>query len=59
MNLLTLLSVVRFNDTFLFTAGLAFFIGGFITGNLVSYFLFGGCLGLLIKHTIEDFKKKN
>jgi len=32
--------------------------GGFFTGNLVSYFLFGGCLGLLIKHLIEDSKKK-
>jgi len=58
MNLLLLLSMIRFNDTFLFTAGLAFFIGGFFTGNLVSYFLFGGCLGLLIKHVIEDAKAK-
>jgi hypothetical protein len=36
------MDMVRFNDTFLFTAGLAFFIGGFFTGSLVSYFLFGG-----------------
>jgi hypothetical protein len=59
MNLLLLLSMVRFNDTFLFTAGLAFFIGGLFTGSLVSYFLFGSCLGLLIRHAIQDFKKKN
>ena len=59
MNLLLLLSMVRINDNFLFAVGLAFFIGGFFTGSLVSYFLFGGCLGLLIKHTIEDFKKKD
>ena len=53
------MDMVRFNDTFLFTAGLAFFIGGFFTGNLFSYFMFGGCGGLLIKHAIEDSKKKN
>jgi hypothetical protein len=53
------MSMVRFNDTFLFTAGLAFFIGGFFTGNIFSYFMFGGCFGLLIKHLIEDSKKKN
>ena len=52
------MSMVRFNDKFLFTAGLAFFIGGFFTGNIFSYFMFGGCLGLLIKHAIEDSKNK-
>jgi len=52
------MSMVRFNDTFLFTTGLAFFIGGFFTGSLVSFFLFGGCFGLLIKHAIEDAKNK-
>jgi hypothetical protein len=50
--------MVRFNDNFLFAVGLAFFIGGFFTGNLFAYFVFGGCLGLLIKHTIEDSKAK-
>jgi hypothetical protein len=50
--------MIRFNDNFLFAAGLAFFIGGFFTGSIVSYFLFGGCLGLLIKHAIEDAKAK-
>jgi hypothetical protein len=58
MNLLLLMSMIRFNDTFLFTAGLAFFIGGFFTGNIFSFFLFGGCFGLLIKHAIEDAKAK-
>ena len=58
MNLLLLMSMIRFNDTFLFTAGLAFFIGGFFTGSIISYFFFGGCLGLLIKHAIEDAKAK-
>jgi len=58
MNLLLLLSMIRFNDTFLFTAGLAFFIGGFFTGSIVSFFLFGGCFGLLIRHAIQDFKEK-
>ena len=58
MNLLLLISMIRFNDTFLFTAGLAFFIGGFFTGSIISYFFFGGCLGLLIKHAIEDAKAK-
>jgi hypothetical protein len=53
------MSMVRFNDNFLFAAGLAFFIGGFFTGSIVSYFLFGACFGLLIKHLIEDSKKKN
>jgi hypothetical protein len=59
MNLLMLMSMVRFNDHFLFAAGLAFFIGGLFTGSIISYFLFGGCLGLLIKHSIEDSKKKD
>jgi hypothetical protein len=58
MNLLLLLSMVRFNDTFLFAAGLAFFIGGFFTGSIVSFFLFGGCFGLLIRHAIQDLKNK-
>ena len=58
MNLLLLMSMIRFNDTFLFTAGLAFFIGGFFTGSLFSFFLFGGCFGLIIKHLIEDSKNK-
>jgi hypothetical protein len=52
------MSMLRFNDTFLFTVGIACFIGGFFTGNLISYFVFGACLGLLIKHAIEDFKNK-
>jgi hypothetical protein len=59
MNLLLLMSMIRFNDTFLFTAGLAFFIGGVFTGSIVSFFLFGVCLGTLIRHSIQDFKKKN
>ena len=59
MNLLLLISMIRFNDTFLFTVGSACFIGGFFTGNIVSYFVFGACLGLLIRHAIQDFKKKN
>ena len=58
MNLLVLISMIRFNDTFLFTVGIACFIGGFFTGNLISYFIFGACFGLLIKHVIEDFKNK-
>jgi len=58
MNLLLLMSMIRFNDTFLFTVGSACFIGGFFTGNIVSFFLFGGCFGLLIKHAIEDAKAK-
>jgi hypothetical protein len=58
MNLLLLMSMVRFNDNFLFAAGLAFFIGGFFTGSIISYFFFGACLGLLIKHAIEDSKAK-
>lgn len=58
MNLLGLVFMLRFNDTFLFTVGTACFIGGFFTGNLISYFVFGACLGLLIKHAIEDSKKK-
>lgn len=59
MNLLLLISMIRFNDTFLFTVGSACFIGGFFTGSLISYFFFGGCFGLLIKHAIEDAKKKS
>ena len=58
MNLLLLLSMVRFNDNFLFAVGLAFFIGGCFTGSIFAYFVCGGCLGLLIKHAIEDAKAK-
>jgi len=49
--------MIRFNDTFLFTVGTACFIGGFFTGSIGSFFAFGACLGLLIKHAIEDSKK--
>jgi hypothetical protein len=59
MNLLLLLSMIRFNDTFLFTVGTACFIGGFFLGSVGSFVVFGACLGLLIKHAIEDSKKKN
>jgi hypothetical protein len=58
MNLLMLMSMLRFNDTFLFTVGTACFIGGFFTGSIGSYFVFGACFGLLIKYAIEDSKKK-
>ena len=58
MNLLLLMSMIRFNDTFLFTVGSACFIGGFFTGSIISYFFFGACLGLLIKQAIEDAKAK-
>ena len=58
MNLLLLLSMVRFNDNFLFAVGLAFFIGGFFTGSIVSYFFFGACFGTLIRHAIQDAKAK-
>jgi hypothetical protein len=58
MNLLLLMSMIRFNDNFLFAVGSACFIGGFFTGSIISYFLFGACLGLLIKHAIEDAKAK-
>jgi hypothetical protein len=57
MNLLLLLSMIRFNDTFLFTVGTACFIGGFFTGSIGSFFAFGACFGLIIKHVIEDSKK--
>ena len=57
MNLLLLLSMIRFNDTFLFTVGTAYFIGSFFFGSVGSLFVFGACLGLLIKHAIEDSKK--
>jgi hypothetical protein len=59
MNLLLLLSMIRFNDTFLFTVGTACFINGFFFGGLGYFVVFGACLGLLIKHAIEDSKKKN
>lgn len=49
---------IRFNDTFLFTVGLAFFIGGYFNRNLGSFFVFGLCFGILIRHAIQDFKKK-
>ena len=58
MNLLGLMFMLCFNDMFLFTVGSACFIGGFFTNNLISYFVFGACFGLLIKHAIEDFKNK-
>ncbi len=58
MNLLGLMFMLRFNDTFLFTVGLAFFIGGFFTGSIVSFFLFGACFGTLIRHAIQDAKNK-
>ena len=59
MNLLLLLSMIRFNDTFLFTVGTACFINGFFFGGLGWFFVFGACTSLLIKHVIEDSKKKN
>jgi hypothetical protein len=52
------MSMIRFNDNFLFAVGSACFIGGFFTGSIISYFFFGACLGLLIKHAIEDAKAK-
>jgi hypothetical protein len=58
MNLLLLMSMIRFNDNFLFAVGSACFIGGFFTGSIISYFFFGACLSLLIKHAIEDAKAK-
>ena len=50
---------IRFNDTFLFTIGTACFIGGFFTGSIGSYFVFGLCLGILIRNVIQDSKNKN
>ena len=50
---------IRFNDTFLFTVGLAFFIGGFFTNSIGSYFIFGFCFGILIRHIIQDYKNKD
>ena len=49
---------IRFNDTFLFTVGLAAFIGGYFARNPISFFVFGACLGILIRHSIEDFKNR-
>jgi hypothetical protein len=49
---------IRFNDTFLFIVGSAFFIGGYFTGNKGSYFVFGLCLGTLIRQAVQDFKNK-
>jgi hypothetical protein len=60
MNLLLLLSMIRFNDTFLFTVGTACFINGFFLGGGLGYFVvFGLCFGTLIRHAIQDLKKKN
>jgi hypothetical protein len=59
MNLLLLLSMIRFNDTFLFTVGLACFINGFFLGGLGYFCCFGFCGGVLIRHAIQDLKKKN
>ena len=60
MNLLLLLSMIRFNDTFLFTVGTACFINGFFLGGGVGYFaVFGLCFGTLIRHAIQDLKKKD
>jgi hypothetical protein len=59
MNLLLLLSMIRFNDTFLFTVGLACFINGFFFGGLGYFVVFGLCFGTLIRHAIQDLKKKN
>jgi hypothetical protein len=48
MNLLLLLSMIRFNDTFLFTVGTACFINGFFLGGGLGYFaVFGFCGGVL------------
>ena len=49
---------IRFNDTFLFIIGIIFFIGGYFTETIGSYFVFGLCLGTLINHTVQDFKNK-
>jgi hypothetical protein len=54
-----LLSMIRFNDTFLFTVGTACFINGFFFGGLGWFFVFGLCGGTLIRHAIQDFKKKD
>jgi hypothetical protein len=59
MNLLMLLSMIRFNDTFLFTVGTACFINGFFFGGLGWFFVFGLCGGTLIRHAIQDLKKKD
>jgi len=56
---MNLLSMIRFNDTFLFTVGLAAFIGGYFFGGIGSYFVFGLCMGTLIRHAIQDLKKKD
>jgi hypothetical protein len=45
MNLLMLLSMIRFNDTFLFTVGTACFINGFFLQEGLVTFVFGLCLG--------------
>ena len=60
MNLLLLMSMIRFNDTFLFTVGLACFINGFFLDGGIGYFaVFGFCGGVLIRHAIQDLKKKD
>ncbi len=43
MNLLLLLSMIRFNDTFLFTVGTACFINGFFLDGGIGYFAVFGC----------------
>ena len=59
MNLLLLLTMIRFNDTFLFTVGTACFINGFLLDGGIGYFaVFGFCFGTLIRHAFEDAKKK-
>ena len=58
MNLLTMLTMIRFNDTFLFTVGLAAFIGGYFFGGTGWFLVFGLCGGILIRHAFEDAKKK-
>ena len=50
---------IRFNNTFLFTVGLACFINGFFFGGLGWFFVFGLCFGILIRQTIQEFKKKD
>ena len=56
---MNLLSMIRFNDTFLFTVGLACFINGFFFGGLGYFVVFGLCFGTLIRHAIQDLKKKD
>ena len=55
---MNLLNMIRFNDTFLFTVGLAAFIGGYVFEEKGWFFVFGLCTGTLIRHAIQDLKKK-